>query len=154
VEVCASVQAIKYIHKYIYKGSDRTTIRLQESENADEVQHHLQGRYIGPCEAVWRLFEFRVHEEFPPVYHLPVHLPGEQPVFFAEGLSRAELQVQLDQAHSKLIAWFAYNTTHVDGQDYLYQEFPEHFVFIDKRKQWQKRQRGMAIGRMYYCNPL
>jgi len=87
VEVCASVQAIKYIHKYIYKGSDRTTIHLQESENADEVQYHLQGRYIGPCEAAWRLFEFRAHEEFPPVYHLPVHLPGEQPVFFAEGLS-------------------------------------------------------------------
>ena len=37
VEVCASVQAIKYMHKYIYKGSDRTTIQLQVAENADEV---------------------------------------------------------------------------------------------------------------------
>jgi len=70
VEVCASIQAIKYIHKYIYKGSDRTTLRLQETANADEVQRHLQGRYIGPCEAIWRLFEFRMHEEYPAVYHL------------------------------------------------------------------------------------
>jgi len=26
VEVCASIQAIKYIYKYIYKGSDRATL--------------------------------------------------------------------------------------------------------------------------------
>jgi len=41
VEVCASIQAIKYIHKYIYKGSDRATLRLQETTNSDEVQQHL-----------------------------------------------------------------------------------------------------------------
>ena len=28
VEVCASVRAVKYIHKYIYKGNDRTTVEL------------------------------------------------------------------------------------------------------------------------------
>jgi len=52
VEVYTSVQGIKYIHKYIYKGSDRTTLQLQETDNADEVKRHLQGRYIGPCEAI------------------------------------------------------------------------------------------------------
>ncbi|KAI9834320.1 MAG: Tripartite DNA replication factor [Phylliscum demangeonii] len=26
IEICASVQAIKYIHKYVYKGSDQTTV--------------------------------------------------------------------------------------------------------------------------------
>src|SRR5271154_5820754 len=28
VEICASVEAVKYIHKYIYKGHDRTTIEI------------------------------------------------------------------------------------------------------------------------------
>ena len=28
VKVCSLVQAIKYIHKYIYKGLDRATIQL------------------------------------------------------------------------------------------------------------------------------
>jgi len=154
VEVHASIQAIKYIHKYIYKGSDCATLLLQETTNADEVQQHLQGRYIGPCEAVWTLLEYRVHEEFPPVYHLPVHLYGEQPVFFAEGLTRAELQIQLDQAHSKLMAWFAYNTAQADRLQYLYQDFPTHYVFHDKHERWQKRKRGMAIGCMYHCNPF
>ena len=154
IEVCASVQAIKYIHKYIYKGSDRTIIQLQETANADEVQRHLQGRYIGPCEAIWRLFEYRMHEEFPAVYQLPVHLPGEQPVYFAEGLTRDELCLQLDTARSKLMAWFAYNLANEDGRQYLYQQFPEHFVFLEKEKRWKRRQRGFAIGRMYHCNPM
>ena len=75
VEVCASVQAIKYINKYIYKGDDRTTVQL--SDNNDEISKYLHGRYIGPTEAIWRLFEFPVYEEYPPVKHLAVHLPGQ-----------------------------------------------------------------------------
>ena len=40
VEVCASVHAIKYIHKYIYKGSDQATLHV-DSEN-DEIKQYLQ----------------------------------------------------------------------------------------------------------------
>ena len=62
--------------------------------------------------------------------------------------------MQLEAAKSKLKAWFAYNTRYSDGHHLLYQQFPEHFVFLDKEKIWQKRKRGFAIGRMYHCNPL
>ena len=75
VEVCSSVQAIKYIHKYIYKGSDRATIQVDLEK--DEVAQYLQGRYIGPTEAMWRIFEFSTHEESPSVEQLAIHLPGE-----------------------------------------------------------------------------
>ena len=46
------MKAIKYIHKYIYNGSNRTTLQLQAAEGGDEIKKFLQGRYIGPCEAV------------------------------------------------------------------------------------------------------
>jgi len=62
VEICSSVRAIKYIHKYIYKGTDRSTIqlsRLPVNDEHDEISQHLQGRYIGPCEAIWQLFVMR-----------------------------------------------------------------------------------------------
>ena len=52
VEVCASIHFIKYIHKYIYKDSDRASAQI--GNDGDEVQRYLQGRYIGPTEAVWR----------------------------------------------------------------------------------------------------
>jgi hypothetical protein len=38
VEVCISVKAIKYIHKYIYKGHDRTTL---EFSGDDEIKQYL-----------------------------------------------------------------------------------------------------------------
>ena len=38
VEVCASIKSVKYIHKYIYKGSDRTTLQLIDG---DEVSQYL-----------------------------------------------------------------------------------------------------------------
>ena len=63
VEVCSSVQAIKYIHKYIYKGSGRATIQVDLEK--DEVAQYLQERYIGPTEAMWQIFEFPTHEESP-----------------------------------------------------------------------------------------
>ena len=53
---------------------------------------------------MWQLFDYRMHEEFPAVYQLPVHLTGEQPVYFVEGLTRDKLCLQLDTAYSKLMA--------------------------------------------------
>ena len=82
LEVCASIQSIKYIHKYIYKGSDRTSAQL--GSYGDVVQRYLHGRYVGPIEGVWRLFEFGIHEEYSAVMHLAIHLPGEQPVYFTD----------------------------------------------------------------------
>ena len=103
--MCASIHAIKYIHKYIYKGSDRTTAQL--GSEGDEVQRHLHGRYIGPTEIVWRLFEFGMQEEYPAVMHLAIHLPGEQPVYFPDGESAEGLRNRMETAPSTLMAYFS-----------------------------------------------
>lgn len=132
MEVCSSVQAIKYIHKYLYKGSHCATVVLDISQ--DEVVQYLQGQYIGPTEAVWHLFEFSTHKEFPPIEQLAVYLPGEQPVYFQESADDQELQERLDGARSTLTAFFEYNSAHEDGRGFLYQEFPEHYIYLQKEK--------------------
>lgn len=104
VEVCASVRAIKYINKYIYKGSDQTTVEM--SRETDEIKKYLSGRYISPVEAVWRLMEFPMHEEFPTVYQLPVHLPGEQPIVFDTNATPDEIATLLDNSESMLMGFF------------------------------------------------
>ncbi len=43
VEVRASVGALKYVHKYIYKGADRTTLKL--ADDRDDIAHYLNGCY-------------------------------------------------------------------------------------------------------------
>ncbi|THH13907.1 hypothetical protein EW146_g6363 [Bondarzewia mesenterica] len=75
VEICASIKAIKYIHKYIYKGHDRATLELGE---VDEIKEYVDARYIGPVEACWHVFEFPMHLELPTVYRLPIHLQDDQ----------------------------------------------------------------------------
>lgn len=151
VEICASVQAIKYINKYVYKGADRTTVRLG-NEN-DEIARYLQGRYIGPTEAIWRLFEFSTHGEYPSVTHLAIHLPGEQPVYFADDLSQEELQQRLENTNTTLTAFFQYNAENADGRQHLYQDFPTHYVYVGKDRKWKLREKGTAVGRIYHCNP-
>ena len=74
VEICGSVKAVKYIHKYIYQVGDYATVILDDEH--DEIKGYLHGRYIGPTEAVWRLFKFSIHGEEPPVMHLALHLPN------------------------------------------------------------------------------
>lgn len=48
VEVCTTVKAIKYIHKYIYKGCNKATLQINEN---DEITRYFPCRYIGPTQA-------------------------------------------------------------------------------------------------------
>jgi hypothetical protein len=68
VESIASVKAIKYIYKYVYKGHDRTTMQFGRCQ--DEVQQYLDARYISSYEALWRLYLFHMQEQVPNVVRL------------------------------------------------------------------------------------
>ena len=61
--------------------------------NTDEIQWYVQGRYIGPTEAVWWLFEYDTHGESPTVIYLSIQPPGEQPVYLAEGVDADTLRI-------------------------------------------------------------
>lgn len=65
VENCHSMKAIKYICKYICKGSDLATLSIVNQEN--EVERFINGRYISSCEAFWRIFGFPIHDHSPTV---------------------------------------------------------------------------------------
>jgi hypothetical protein len=49
VEICTTVQAIKYIYKYVYKGRDKTTLKIA---NTDKIKRYMTCRYIGLSQAV------------------------------------------------------------------------------------------------------
>lgn len=88
VEFCSSVKAIKYICKYINKGSDLAIFDIQRQDNnvnmRNEVQVYQTGRYVSSNEAVWRLLSFPLHERYPSVTHLAVHLENGERVYFNE----------------------------------------------------------------------
>jgi hypothetical protein len=70
VEWCNRSRSIKYLFKYINKGSDRATMVLQDTTNTndgnesgvviDETKAYLDCRYISGSEACWRIFEFNI----------------------------------------------------------------------------------------------
>jgi len=153
VESIASIKAIKYIYKYVYKGHDRTTMQFGTCE--DEVQLYLDARYISACEASWRLYEFNMHEESPAVMRLQVHLEGEDLISWNED-EAPDAQHVMQQATShdtKLTAYFKANQKYPEARNLLYQDFPSKFVWQPKKREWTVRKREFAIGRMYYASP-
>jgi hypothetical protein len=78
VGVCGGVQAVKYIHGYVYKGEGSVTLYV--AQNPDEIGTYLTAQYIGSVQAAWGLFAFLIHQEKPTVYRLLVHLPNKHQV--------------------------------------------------------------------------
>lgn len=74
-------------------------------------------------------------------------------VYFNPELTEVEVQLRMEEARSTLMAFFDYNAKHLDGQQWLYQEFPAHYVYNNQRCLWYPHKQGMSVGRMYYCNP-
>ena len=130
VEVCAFIQSIKYIHKYIYKGNDCTTLQLAIDGN--KVKQYLQGCYIGPSKAIQQLFEFLVYKKYPFIIQFAVYLLGEQSVYFQPDQSVDDIQQHLKLSRSTLTAFFKYNMEYQDGRYCLYQDFPLRYTFVLK----------------------
>ncbi|KAH9070485.1 hypothetical protein Ae201684P_002842 [Aphanomyces euteiches] len=79
VEACTSISAVKYLYKYIFKGSDRSNFQL-ESSKLDEIKQYQDARYVSCCEALTRIFSFDMFNRSHAVENLEIHLEGEQVV--------------------------------------------------------------------------
>ena len=77
VELCMSIRSIKYVLKYVHKGCDQATFALR-SDQVDEISEYQNARYVSSNEAAWRILEFPIHERFPTVQQLSVHLENGQ----------------------------------------------------------------------------
>ncbi|PIA34361.1 hypothetical protein AQUCO_03800159v1 [Aquilegia coerulea] len=151
VEICASVRAVKYIHKYIYKGHDRTTMVVGAKD--DEIQQYLDARYVGPTEAAWRLYGFRIHEELPCVTKLAFHLKGMHVCVFNPNDTPEQVKEKAENQKSSLTAYFDWYEKNPTTKAYTYQQFPEHFRWCKDNKKWTPRvTSAFSIGRMYFAN--
>ena len=173
VEVCSTVKAVKYIHKYIYKGHDSAQIVIKgknnENEKVDEIKQFMDCRYIGPSEACHRIFGFSLHDCEPPVTRLQIHLENEQPVLYEQGNEMAITESE-EEPGSQLLAYFEcvkqsrlleedQNKPNVLGfksaKDLTYDQMPSHYTY--NKNQWTMRKQSMGaypvLGRIYYISP-
>ncbi|KIH61483.1 hypothetical protein ANCDUO_08248 [Ancylostoma duodenale] len=125
------LSTIKYLNKYVYKGPDRARLIMQsrsdtDSIEYDEIRSHLDTRYSCPPQAAWNMFGFALHDRSHSVVRLPVHLPGQQEIFFQEG-HEADAVNAAAERNTQLTGWFRLNQVNQDARRFLYREIPEHF---------------------------
>ncbi|XP_028121691.1 uncharacterized protein LOC114318914 [Camellia sinensis] len=116
----------------------------------NEIQQYLDARYIGPPEAVWRIFSHPLHAEMPTVVRLTLHLPG---MHRAPEESLQMIQSRAGQQMSTLTSFFAYCAANEDECPFTYQEFPQHFVWLKSENRWKSRERGYAISEAQHADP-
>jgi hypothetical protein len=154
VESCNKSNAIKYLFKYVNKGPDRSNVEIsnkkQTDEAVDEIKRFYECRYLSPAEAVWRTFAFDIHQKFPAVIRLSIHLENQQVVKFEDTSSLHNVVRYKEMIDTMFLAWFTANLEYEEGRDLLYSEFPTKFVYIAKDNRWQPRQKGFSIGRLTY----
>lgn len=156
VEVCSTVKAVKYLHKYIYKGYDSTNVKTVNVGSDgridyDEISRFVNMRYVSAPEACWRLLEFPMQAKSHSVQKLAVHLPEHQNVYIQEDADIAAI-VQQEHVRTTLTAFFELNTNDPDARNKLYQDIPKEYIFENKR--WKKRKnKRFAIGRVYTVSP-
>ncbi|POM70618.1 Helitron helicase-like protein [Phytophthora palmivora] len=138
VEVCATNKAIKYIYKYVYKGSDMTTITIDGQDN--EIQQYLLGRYISPVEACNRLFMHPTQGSTHSVVNLPIHLENMNMVAYRGLASTAHLHNLIYRGNPEGTA------------DLLYKDAPT-------KKRWHNNQREpykkyvVSLSRIVHVSP-
>ncbi|KAL7294873.1 hypothetical protein TKK_0011797 [Trichogramma kaykai] len=165
VEVCSSIQSIKYLHKYIYKGHDAASVVITNNDegtivNHDEIKTYINARYVGPSEAVWRILSKPLHDKSHVIIRLPVHLPNYHNVVIHTDPHIEDAESALNQV-SMLMDYFALNKRDPEARKYLYSDIPIHYTFLNKEnqngikeKKWRKRRKFInCFGRMYSVSP-
>ncbi|XP_062080881.1 uncharacterized protein LOC133785677 [Humulus lupulus] len=156
VEVCNYSRSVKYLFKYVHKGSDRTTATMESIDTAkeiDEIKTYLDCRYISATEACWRIFQFDIHYRQPAVERLPFHLPGEHTVIFEENKCVENVVCMPGIEKTKFTQWLEANKNYDDARELTYSDFPISSVWNSKEKTWTRRKNGLAIGRIYFAHP-
>ncbi|GJS19493.1 DNA helicase [Tanacetum coccineum] len=148
VEYCGWTMLIKYLFKYISKGTDRVVANITtpigattstsntQSIYIDEIKNFVGGSYIGPHEACWRILMFPIHYRDPAVLTLAMHLENMQQIRFR---SKDNLQAIVDNPTKKkttLIEWRRQNKSVIGRLTYIHPKQHEALGLIGDDQEW------------------
>ncbi|KAG3001519.1 hypothetical protein PC120_g20227 [Phytophthora cactorum] len=164
VEVCTAITAVKYLYKYVYKGSDKAVITVeavrgegnQTQIEPNEILRFLNARYISPVEACMRLLDYSVQGKTHAITQLTLHLENEQMVTFRSSDDPAVVVTRCK--HTMLTRFFELCASEAPENQVtkstLYQDIPKLFRWDTKAKRWVRRKRYQAaLGRMIHVSP-
>jgi hypothetical protein len=133
---------MKYCFKYVFKRPDAATICF------DEIDHYLSSRVLSAGEAAWRILGLPLHQEFPPIMRLDIHLPRQHRVTFNSAAPPQGLAAAVARQSSTLLQWFALNSRDASARLLKYADIPGAFTWHNL--QWKKRKNvSRSLGRIY-----
>ena len=160
VEMCNSVKSIKYICKYIHKGSDMAIVELEETDKCDEIKRYQMARYISSNEAIWRILDFQIHQRHPAIIQLVIHLENGQRIYFTESNVRERINIP---PKTMLTSFFDLCGIDNFAKTLLYQDIPQYYTWQVGNRTWKRRLQGdrisegifksSTIGRIYTVHP-
>lgn len=135
---------------------------LTNDQKNDEIAQFQLGRYISSNEAIWRILGFKIHDRYPAVVHLNVHLENGQRICFTEKNLKEKIE---NPPNTTLTAFFDLCKSDDFAKTLLYHEIPTYYTWIASKKQFQRRKQGSrlndeseicctdTIGRVYTIHP-
>ena len=157
LEICNSIQAVKYLYKYVYKGSDQVSMQMQQSDAIlknqivppkstniakNEIKNFTDARYVSASEACWRIYNFKNSSQYPSTVPLDVDLENDQSCIYDSTLqytTNEERQKLELNGKTQLTEYFKLNCTDLFANSLLYHEIPKHYTWNNKLKKWTKR---------------
>jgi hypothetical protein len=91
IELVGFAAVIKYMYKYIYKGEAWARIELLVQVNIafyDKIKSHQLCKYLSANQAVHENFRDTLYNMSRKVTKLDVHLPGEENLFYEQGVRK------------------------------------------------------------------
>ncbi|KAI3700843.1 hypothetical protein L2E82_45482 [Cichorium intybus] len=167
VEYCGWNMLIKYLFKYIAKGVERVSFTLHRTDSTlastsvaapaqvDEIKNFVDGRFICPHEASWRILNFTIHERVPSVQVLAVHLENMQNGTFRDEDDLQTLVRSPLFGKTTLTGWLANNRSDSLARGLRYDEYPREFRWDLSSREWLRRTstRKPAVSRLAYVHP-
>ncbi|GER39179.1 DNA helicase homolog [Striga asiatica] len=157
VEICSGITVVKYLYKYIYKGHDRVAVGISHDNNdksVDEIKQFQDARWVSAQEAAWRIFEFNLNEICPAVINLPLHLPNQHCISYWKYQNLEKILSFDNSSKTMLTEFFSFCSENEEARQYLYRDFPQHYVWDKYQKFWKKRIKQNVIGRINSANPI
>ncbi|KAL4098553.1 hypothetical protein QTP88_023139 [Uroleucon formosanum] len=140
VEITSSIKSIKYVCKYVTKGSDHAAFGLGKTDNTDKIKLYESGRYISSSEAAWKILGFHTHDRYLAITHLDIHLENRQRVYFTANNVTERIE---NPPTTTFQAFFQICQTDNFARTLLYPQVASYYVW--KNKNFVRRKQGQNV---------
>ncbi|XP_026399667.1 uncharacterized protein LOC113295551 [Papaver somniferum] len=151
-EICSSVESVKYLYKYVYKGPDYVSFGVQPVDH-DEITRYINAIWVCSQEALLKIFRFPLYKVYPSVVRLQIHLPNQQSVRYYDYQMLDEILSDERNLRTTLTEFFVTNARDPRARELLYREFIKCYCWDTKTKEWRRRRSTQKAIRRVYTVP-